>query len=149
LGNDYRLTGKLTGWIRAEINKILDTEKPDLLISGMALGVDTLFALIGIERKINVLAAIPCDNQECRWPEESQQVYYDILDNPLVESKIICPGPYWPWKMHKRDEWVVDNSDKLISVWDGTSGGTAHTTKYAKKVGRETKRINPNDYQML
>jgi uncharacterized phage-like protein YoqJ len=115
----------------------------------MALGIDTLFALIGIERKINVLAAIPCDNQECRWPEESQKVYYDILDNPLVESKIVCPGPYYPSKMQTRNEWMTDNADKLIAVWDGSTGGTGNCVRYAKKVGRETIRINPNDYQML
>lgn len=143
------MTGKLTGWIKAEINKILDQEKPDLLISGMALGIDTLFALIGIERRINILAAIPCDNQECRWPEESQEVYYNILDNPLVESYIVSPGPYYPWKMQTRNEFMVQRANKLIGVWDGTTGGTCNCVKYAEKVGRETIRINPNDYQML
>lgn len=147
LGNDYELKSPLIQWIKMEILKILDREKPDELITGMALGIDTLFALIGIERGLKITAAIPCDNQERMWPVGSKQMYYMILNNPLVTKVVVSPGPYAVWKMQKRNEWMVDNCNKLIEVWDGTTGGTANCIKYAEEVGREGIRINPNDYK--
>jgi len=146
LGNDYELKSPLVKWIRTEILQILETEKPTQLISGMALGIDTLFALIGLELQIPVLAAIPCDNQDRMWPAASKQLYHMILQNPLVTTHVVSPGPYAIWKMQKRNEWMVDNCNILIGVWDGTSGGTANCVKYASEKGRFMIRIDPNDF---
>jgi uncharacterized phage-like protein YoqJ len=35
--------------------------------------------------------------------------------------------------MQKRNEYIVDNSSLLLSLWDGTSGGTKNCLDYAKK----------------
>ena len=136
----------LIKWIKTEILKTLAKENPTELISGMALGIDTLFALIALEKGIPLVAAIPCDGQERMWPAGSQQQYYMILQNPLVTKVVVSPGPYATWKMQKRNEWLVDNSDKLIAVYDGSGGGTGNCVQYAEKVGREIIRINPNEY---
>jgi uncharacterized phage-like protein YoqJ len=147
LGNDYELKSPLIQWIKMEILKILDREKPDELITGMALGIDTLFALIGIERGLKITAAIPCDDQERMWPVASKQMYYMILNNPLVTKVVVSPGPYAAWKMQTRNEWMVDYGDKLISVWDGTKGGTFNCITYATMRKKEIIRIDPNDFE--
>lgn len=146
LNNDYELKSPLIQWVKTEILQILAAEEPTKLITGMALGIDTLFALIGLELQIPVIAAVPCDNQERMWPAASKQMYYMILRNPLVETVVVSPGPYAVWKMQKRNEWMVDNCTKLIAVWDGTKGGTGNCVEYAEKDECPIIRINPKDF---
>jgi len=45
--------------------------------------------------------------------------------------------------MQKRNEWMVDNSDAVIAVWDGTPGATATAVDYARKLGRSVLVIDP------
>jgi len=46
-------------------------------------------------------------------------------------------------KLQKRNEWMVDNSDAVIAVWDGTPGGPGNTVDYARKFGRSVLVIDP------
>lgn len=142
-GIDYDLTGPTCLKVKSKIIEIINKEKPDKLISGMALGVDTLFALIALELKIPLIAAIPCINQDKFWTPKSKELYNYILSQPLVEKELISVGIYTPDKMQKRNIWMVDNCDRLIAVWDGTYGGTCNCVQYANKVKKEIIRINP------
>lgn len=45
--------------------------------------------------------------------------------------------------MQKRNEWMIDNSDAIIAVWDGTPSGTANTIEYARKQGKPVLVIDP------
>jgi len=145
IGNEWDGRGPMSKWIRLNIEKILDEHAPDMLISGMALGVDQLFAEIAIERKLKLLAAIPCKGQETVWPQKSQTRYNNILDYDKCEKHYVSER-YTGWAMQKRNEYMVDNCDLLIAVWDGTVGGTGNCVQYAKKVNKEIIRINPQDF---
>jgi uncharacterized phage-like protein YoqJ len=145
LNNEYGFNGPLSKWIKGKIDAILDRECPDKLMSGMALGIDTLFALIAIERDLPLIATIPFIGQEKKWPQESQDVYNKILSYHKIEKCIVCDGGYAPEKMQIRNEFMVDRCYKLIAVWDGSYSGTGNAVKYAKKIDREIIRINPKD----
>jgi uncharacterized phage-like protein YoqJ len=145
LQNEYDLNGPMTTWIKKEIVKIIEIEEPKEIITGMALGVDTLFALIGIEMAIPIYAAIPCNGQEKRWPYKSQKLYNEILSNSLVTKFVVC-AEYTQSCMQMRNEVMTDRCDKIIAVFDGTSGGTANCVKYAEKIGKPILRINPSHY---
>lgn len=147
LGNDYNLTSSLIMKIKKEIQEQLRIitwgfEQPLTLITGMALGIDTLFALIAIEYKIPFIAAIPCAGQASMWPAKSKQTYFDIVEHPLCTKYWVSTLPYNPRLMQLRNEWMVDNCDILIAVWDGTSGGTGNCVKYADGK-KEIVRIDP------
>jgi len=45
--------------------------------------------------------------------------------------------------MQKRNDWMVDNSDAVIAIWNGAPGGTANTVEYARKSGRSALAIDP------
>jgi uncharacterized phage-like protein YoqJ len=45
-------------------------------------------------------------------------------------------GGYASYKMQRRNEMMTDSVDKMVGVWDGTSGGTANCVRYIKKVGK-------------
>ena len=51
LGNDYDLTGLLIQKIKVKLQEIINDKRPTHLISGMALGIDTLWAQLALENK--------------------------------------------------------------------------------------------------
>lgn len=144
LGNDYALTSPLILRIGEEIKTVLNLQSPNRCISGMALGVDTLFANISLDLGIPLTAAIPCTQQESRWPWQSRKVYKGILAHDLTTTHYATSGGYTSVCMQLRNEWMVDNCGLLIAVWDGTSGGTANCVKYAKKKGTPVYVIDPS-----
>lgn len=115
-------------------------------ITGMALGVDTRFALICIMRKIPFIAAIPCLNQEMKWPLKAMHQYREILSNPLCTVHYVSDKPYNAHCMNDRNIWMVDqlgSQDYLLGVWDGSAGGTKNCIDYAITKGIEPIIINP------
>lgn len=145
LGNDYDLTSDLVRRIKSCIVGSLISCSPSItkeedkvtiegltLITGMALGIDTLFALIAIEFNIPFVAAIPFIGQENVWPKKSKDIYYELLHKARY-SKIVSKGGYSAGKMQVRNEWMVDECDILIGVFDGSTGGTANCIHYCKE----------------
>lgn len=113
------------------------------VISGMALGWDMAIAEAAIVLDIPFVAAVPFRGQESRWPKNTQERYFSLLS--LAKDVVyVCEDGYAPWKMQKRNEWLVDNSDLVIALWNGTSGGTSNCIKYAEKIDK--KIINVWDY---
>jgi uncharacterized phage-like protein YoqJ len=149
LGNEYNMDGKYSNFINKEIQKLIDEYKPNKGISGMALGVDTIFAINILYSNIPLIAAIPFEGQESKWIQESKDLYFEILNNPLTEKKYVCEPGYANWKMQRRNEWMVDHCDVLIAVWNGSAGGTCNCIKYAKSQKKEIKYINPELVKVL
>jgi uncharacterized phage-like protein YoqJ len=118
------------------------SERPNKVISGMALGWDQAWAEAAIEEDIPLIAAIPFDGQESVWPESSKVKYRQLLSK-TENVVVICPGSYAAWKMQKRNEWMVDNCDRLVALWDGTSGGTANCVRYAESVKKPISNLWP------
>jgi len=122
----------------------LTSHRPDLVITGMAVGWDQWIANICIEENIPFVAALPCEGQENKWPPKAQQHYAWLLSRaakivqvdrePGYISNIVRPGVYHPTKMITRNHWMIDqiqNGDILFSLWDGrTKGGTYATIDY-------------------
>lgn len=109
---------------------------PTKVIVGMALGWDTAVALACIEMKIPFVAAIPFRGQEKKWPVKAQEQYHWILTHAQAVV-YVCDEGYSATKMHKRNEWIVDSSNRMLSLWDLIDeGGTAACLRYARKKGR-------------
>ena len=126
---------------------ILRANNCDEAITGMALGVDTVFALAVLELEdegyeIRLHCAIPCRNQPCRWPKDSIDQYNGILSRADF-VKLVSDEEYKPWLMQRRNEYMVDLADKVIAVWNGAAGGTANCVKYAIEKQKEIIAIMP------
>lgn len=122
-------------------------------ISGMALGVDTIFALVALNLKdqgyaITVEAAIPCKNHPCRWPQASQRQWKNIVDR-CDKVTYVSDQEYTPACMQRRNIYMVDNCNKLIAVWDGTPGGTGSCVNYARKKGSTITHIDPTTNEFV
>lgn len=170
LDNDYDLKGLLVEHIRYKIVEILNKEIPEgdmsaRLITGMALGIDTLFAQIAVDMKIPFIAAVPFKGQDRMWIDKSKikydyllrQAQYIVVTDmnpikPLEYNEFIAlpETPFTAKKMQDRNEWMVDQCDVLIAVWDGSSGGTKNCVDYAYHAYHNTKQIyviNPRDIE--
>jgi uncharacterized phage-like protein YoqJ len=112
------------------------------VISGMALGWDTAVAIAAVRKGIPFIAAVPFIGQESRWPEESRNVHNNLLDL-ASEVVIISPGGYTVEKMQVRNEWMVDRSDVILALWDGSPGGTGNCIRYAIRKKKPIKNVWP------
>ncbi len=125
-----------------EMEKIFVDLNPEKIISGMALGLDQWAAFIAIKTNIPFVAAVPFEGQEIKWPPASQELYHKLL-NKASAIVFTSSGHFSAGKMQIRNQWIVDYSDKLLAVWDGSPGGTNNCINYAKSVKKEIIRIDP------
>ncbi len=51
--------------------------------------------------------------------------------------------PYSAAKIQRCNEWMIDNSDAAIAVWDGLAGRTADTLNYAEGSNSPVLVIDP------
>ena len=131
--------------------KYLVVNKTTHCITGMALGVDTVFAFAALNYKkqfqndnIMVECAIPCKQQEKLWSEKDQKHYNYILEH-ADKVTYVTNGLYKPSVMQKRNIYMVDKCDRLMAVWNGKkSGGTYNCIEYAKSVNKFIWRIDPS-----
>lgn len=132
--------------LRDKMAEILRSEKPDLAISGMALGVDQDFAETALVLGIPLLAAVPFKGQEATWPIESRILYHDLLKG-AHRIVIVSEGGYSAEKMMKRNAWMVnqltERDDACLAVYDGSKGGTENCVRYAQSRGKRMIFLDP------
>lgn len=87
--------------------------QPSCVITGMALGWDTLMAEVCFHIGIPFIAAIPFVGQESKWSMEQQKTYRNLLEF-AQEVKIVSEGRYATWKLFRRNEWIVEQSDVFV-----------------------------------
>lgn len=112
-------------------------------ISGMAQGWDQAFASAALSLGIPLVAALPFDGQDQKWPEDARAIYRDMLGRAtLVE--VVCPGDHANWKFIRRDEWMADRADVVVALWDGEKqGGTWKTVRHATHGGKNVLNVMP------
>lgn len=126
----------------SDLDSLLKELKPEICMSGMAIGFDTIAVEKCIELKIPFIAAVPFIGQEVLWPKENKEIYYKFLDF-AEDVVIVSAGPYASWKLHKRNEYIVDNNDEMIVCYDGRSGGgTKNFINYCNKKRKSIRYIN-------
>jgi uncharacterized phage-like protein YoqJ len=142
-------------------------ERKFTFIFGGALGIDQMAFEIIFEIKTNILntklnlditliLSMPFEKQSDNW--------YDLKDKERLQSQIeradqvilvdtlekykfqkVAIGEYHPVKMQLRNQYMVDNANTIIGVWDGTQGGTGNCINYARKSKKQIIIINPSN----
>lgn len=126
--------------IEAGIDIELLNLRASRVISGMAPGIDVIALRRAHRMQIPCTASIPWIGHPFsgNWDFGRKVDEYLSLLDMCDRHHICCEGEqYRPWFYQKRNEWMVDNCDILLAVWDGTDGGTRNCIKYARKVGRK------------
>lgn len=146
LGDGYLENNPLRIAIRNEVRKIIDEVQPETIVSGAALGFDQDLARVAIEMDVPFIAAVPFFGQESKWPLSSQKRYHEIISKAKEIVYVSDPG-YAPWKMHKRNSWMLDavgDDGLVVACWNGTQGGTSSTVEEARRRKRLMRIINPD-----
>jgi len=107
-------------------------------ICGMASGSDLYFAEAVLQLRqehpeITLEAAIPCEGQSARWSTAQRNRYDRIVSE--CDYQTVIQKEYTPECMLRRNRYMVDESDYLISAYNGTPGGTRSTLLYAIRQG--------------
>lgn len=139
----YDIPNPIYDFIMQRLEEELLKINPQKCISGMSLGVDTWAAELCIKLNIPFTAAIPFIGQESLWKACDRRTYHDLLLE-ANDTIVVSTGSYAPYKMQLRNEWMVDNSDILLAVFNGSTGGTYNCVKYAQKLNKKIIIINPN-----
>lgn len=109
-------------------------------LCGMALGCDTYFAETVLDLKktmpnLVLEAVIPCPGQSDRWTQKDKTRYGQLLQQCDVLT--VLEDVYSDGCMLRRNRAMIDRADLLISVYDGSGGGTGSAVQYAKEQGLE------------
>lgn len=103
----------------------------DAFACGMARGCDFYFAEAVLELGFPLIAYLPCPSQPDQWGEGDQLRYRRLLSE-CKQVYMVSPS-YDAGCMTRRNRAMVDSAELLISVWDGSPGGTGATVNYAKR----------------
>lgn len=114
----------------------LKENKPDKVISGMAMGWDQALALASVRLNIPLICAVPFKGQEREWSSSVQKFYFKLL-NKASEVIYVSSSGYSAKKMQTRNEWMVNNCDIILAMWDESSGGTANCIEYAESKNKK------------
>ncbi len=106
----------------------------DVFLCGMARGCDAYFAEAVLEAGLRLEACLPCPSQPDRWRPGERERYHRLL---LGSAAVYMVEPaYSPGCMLRRNYWMVDRCDALLTVYDGSGGGTGATVDYAARRGK-------------
>lgn len=113
----------------------------ELFIVGMADGFDSYAAMEVINLKhsgqdLKLLCAIPFDDGRSK-----SETYEYILKN--ADEKIVISPGFNKGSYFVRNEFMVDNSSRLICYYDGLCGGTEYTVDCANKQGVKVVNLAP------
>lgn len=113
----------------------------DTFLTGMAEGFDMLAAETVIKVKennshIKLIAVLPFDDNR-----ERSERYNDII--AVADEVVALSDEYSRSTYYVRNEYMVDNSSRLICYYDGRYGGTEYTVDYAQKNGKKVINLAP------
>lgn len=146
--NDHKSEGfiKLKARIRKILVDLIEKENAVHYISGMALGIDILCAELVLELKehyprITLECALPCETQAAYWSEDNRDRYFSAIERCDKES--LLQTRYTKDCFMKRNKYMINKSDIVLSVWNGEKSGTGYTVNYAKQQGKKIILLDP------
>ena len=103
--------------------------------TGMAVGFDLIAAelVLSFKKKygLKLVCCIPFYGQESRFSDRDKKRYSNILKK--ADEQIVFYQHYTKDCMFKRNRYMVDNADVLITYCKRDTGGTAYTVRYFKQ----------------
>ncbi len=142
LGNDAS-----AAWVRAALLDVILQHRVKRGTTSLAIGADQMFATILVERQIAYTAVVPSAGYESTFDTPADRARYRALLSGAAETVILGYGAPTELAFFEAGKEVVNRSDVLFAVWDGTPakglGGTADIVLYARTEGRRVIHLNP------
>jgi uncharacterized phage-like protein YoqJ len=134
-------------WLEHELYKTVRRLKEfhgvEELISGMALGADTIWAEAAVALEVPLAAYIPFEVQPDRWPARNQQVWRELRAKAARE---VVVGPNFSiGLLHARNDAMIRDSDLCVAAFrtSETKGGTYSAVQKLRKLQKPLIIIDP------
>ena len=114
--------------------RIAAGEGYDTFLCGMARGCDFYFAEAVLELGLRLEAWLPCPSQPDRWSDGDRQRQTELLME--CAAVYMTESVYSEGCMLRRNRKMVDAADALLTVFDGSPGGTRAAIDYARRQGK-------------
>lgn len=133
------------------LKQLINAYHVNYFISGMALGWDTwcakeILVLKNEYPEIILECALPCKNQDKYWNISDKISYQEVLSHSDKVTYIQHNFSYNG--IMERNRYMVDCSRYVIALWDGQSGGTEKTLRYAIDQNKRIIVLNPIDLKI-
>lgn len=133
----YETPNPIYNAIIESLDKALMELRPSLLYTGMALGVDQWAAQLCVLNDIPFTATLPFFDSDNKWPPHARQRFRELCQLAQNVHIVTPTNIYSPHLMQVRNQYMVRNSDLVLAVWNGSSGGTQNCVNYARKIGKQ------------
>ena len=93
-------------------------------------------AVLALKREFSHLqlwAVLPCRSQTDRWPEPDRRRHEALCR--ASQRIILLQEEYSSDCMLRRNRWLAEHADCLLTVYDGGPGGTGWTVRAARRKG--------------
>lgn len=134
-------------WVKAEISGLLaGLPEPLIGVTSLAIGADTLFAELVLQRNGQLKAVIPFPEYERKFDGHDRDKYRRLLEEAsrvtVLQKRRSDEESYLEAGM-----MVVDLAELLLAVWDGEParglGGTGDIVEYAMQKRKDVIHLNP------
>lgn len=125
-----------TDALRKIAKTLLKNHNTQEVISGMALGADTIWAETALEFGIPLAAYIPFPQQADTWTPNEQKTWQELRDQ---SSREVCIAQNYSVRyLHARNDRMLKDSSLVIAVWEPSlkTGGTTSTVNKARALGK-------------
>jgi len=125
--------------------------------SGLALGADTIWskAILAMREqfpgRVMFYAEIPMYSQADRWFKTADIDFWKEQIQTADSSTLYSYQDTYTDQeaaeaMNDRNIGMIDQCDILLALWDGSSGGTGRSVRYAKSIDKPIQKIDPRGY---
>lgn len=126
--------------------------------SGLALGADTVWskAIMNMREKhsdrVKFHAEIPFMSQHSKWFKKSDIDFWhkqvDTADDSTVYGDFTTEitNAQAGKALNDRNIGMIDHSDVMLAIWDGSSSGTGNAVKYSLSMNKPIQFIDPKKY---
>lgn len=141
---------RLESTIEFEIERLIK-DGFQFFITGMANGIDlicaeTVLRLKSKYKDIGIICVIPYAGHIREMRTDRDKYVYSLIERSCFRSITLATG-YYKNCYKDRNEFMIENSSKLLAVYDSSKqagSGTYHTIRYAENTGLDVKVIEIN-----
>ncbi|MBQ8203980.1 MAG: DUF1273 family protein [Clostridia bacterium] len=125
----------------------------DTFLSGGAMGFDIIAAEAVLElraaskRPVKLICVLPFKEQASAYTDGWKARYDAVLS--AADQIIYTSENYYKGCYGKRNKYMVDNSDYVLTWFDGTAGGTRNTVTYALKCNKRVVNLKYLENEQL
>lgn len=140
------MAGVPAAYVRSHVRDTLEVllEDHDGLVhaySGMARGVDTIFATQAVRMGIPLFAVVPFAGFDSEWSPAEREALGRLLEQAREVQVVCIEGSKAAYQA--RNIWMVDHCDLLLAYnVPGKSGGTKNCMEYARSVIKPMRSID-------